>query len=85
MSIKPLENRQNLSDQIWNVYRIVFDFNYMGYWAEKLASEGKIADAAIVSLVSGMLLSFPMAEQNLTFCPPSQCKTLRNGKKWLLF
>lgn len=34
-----------------------FDFSNMGYWAKKLASEGKIVDAAIVSLLSAVLFS----------------------------
>lgn len=34
-----------------------FDFSNMGYWAGKLASEGRTVDAAIVSLLSVVLFS----------------------------
>ena len=34
-----------------------FDFSNMGYWTKKLASEGKVAEASIVFLISGILFS----------------------------
>lgn len=34
-----------------------FEFRYMGQWAEKLISEGKIIEAAIVFLISGAFFS----------------------------
>ena len=37
-----------------------FDFYNMGQWTEKLASEGKVAEAGIVFLISGFLFSLIM-------------------------
>ena len=40
--------------------QINFDFYNMGQWTEKLASEGKVAEAGIVFLISGFLFSLIM-------------------------
>ena len=40
--------------------QINFDFYNMGQWTEKLASEGKAAEAGIVFLISGFLFSLIM-------------------------
>lgn len=37
-----------------------FDFSNFGQWTEKLASEGKVAEAGIVILISGILFSLMM-------------------------